>query len=99
MSCVLAIGVIARSTSSYTGPTGAIGTSLPDSCLFAEPNHKYIHDAKLHVNLSCMPLLFLLVTTKRNMTTSKISTTTIATKPTERAATFHAPTPIGQYAA
>ncbi len=32
MSCVL--GVIARSTSSYTGPAGTIGTPLPDSCLF-----------------------------------------------------------------
>ena len=32
MSCVL--GVIARSTSSYTGPAGAIGTLLPDNCLF-----------------------------------------------------------------
>ncbi len=32
MSCVL--DVIARTTSSYTGPAEAVGTSLPDSCLF-----------------------------------------------------------------
>ncbi len=45
-------------------------------------------------------LFFVIVTTK--MTTSRISTITIATKPPDRAATFHAPViaaPMGQYAA
>ena len=54
MPCVL--GVIARSTSSYTGPAGAIGTSLPDNCLFAEPTYTnaiYIFNMS-HIN----PLTF-----------------------------------------
>ena len=59
--------------------------------------------AKLHaVEILQLPLLFLffvIVTTKRNMATSKISTTTIATRPPDRAAIFNAATPIGQYAA
>ncbi len=49
-------------------------------------------------------LLFLLfvIVTKRNMTTSKISTIAIATTPPDRAAVFHAPviaSPMGQYTA
>ena len=92
MSCVL--GVIARSTSSYTGPAGAIGTLLPGSCPFAEP--KQMQDILI---LCINPLTFFFLrnsdyTTKRNMTTSKISITTKATKPPDRAATFNSPVTV-----
>ncbi len=61
--------------------------------------------AKLHaveiLQLTLLFLFFVIVTTKRNMATSKISTTTIATRPPDRAAIFKPATaaPIGQYAA
>ncbi len=42
MSCVL--GVIARSTSSYTGPAGAIGTSLPAKSQIQDDIYTLIFD-------------------------------------------------------